>query len=160
MIISLSDFNNLSDKDKTKTFAELKQSVGVSGIIKEWNISRSKVYSMMREFNIPVHKKTNRSLKTKKEDGSKSMIENTNLKVNKKNVAPASKPKRERRGKVGSEASSQSTLVVSKTEDSKFHLYVETQGSASMINDTLSMILESGRLTEANLQVNLTLQEM
>jgi len=164
MIISLSDFNNLSEKDKKKTLENLKREVGVSGIIKEWNISRSKAYSMMREFDISVNTKASRPSRTKMTDKSlkKKNNEAGNVQANENtNTATASNPQVDKSlGSSGKTISSTSTAIASQNESSKFHLYVETQGSASMINETLNTLLGSGRLTDTNLQINITLQEI
>jgi|GEM_PF-1543157 len=165
MIISLSDFNNLSEKDKKKTLENLKRDVGVNGIIKEWNISRSKAYSMMREFDISVNTKPSRPSKTKMSNKTNrdKNNEGVNVEVNDKNnnIAAASDPQgHDSLGTSGKTTSSVSTVIPSQNGLSKFHLYVETQGSASMISETLNTLLTSGRLTDTNLQINITLQEI
>lgn len=164
MVISLSEFNNLSDEDKKKTLKNLKLEVGVSGIVNEWNISRSKAYSMMRGLNISVNTKASRPSKTKMIDESLKDKNNEvgNIQANNNaNTATATNPQAdESHGTARNPILSQSTVTASRNNSSKFHLYVETQGSASMINETLRMLLESGRLTDFNLKINMTLQEI
>jgi hypothetical protein len=65
MTISLTDFNKLSEKEKKKALESFKKEVGVGGIVQAWDISRSKVYSMLRKYNISNNSK-GRSTKKKR----------------------------------------------------------------------------------------------
>ncbi len=148
MVISLSDFNKLAEKDKQKTLQDLKQQVGVSGIVKAWDISRSKAYSMLREFNISINTKAIRPSNSKKADqNTDTSAGQTDEKKDK------SKPKL---GKVPPN----SALTVETTDDSKFYLSLETQGTAPLINDTIQALLASGKLSNANFHLNITIQEI
>jgi len=161
MTISLSDFNNLPEKDKKKTLEELKKDIGVSGIAKEWDISRSKTYSLLHEFNISVGSKgrkpklikptkTSENLtKISDKKGSKSTDSSKNEQLANKTVAMEKL--------VGAE----STLNFDTKEDaSKFSLYLETQGTASFINETVQHLLRSEKIASSNLHINISLQEV
>ncbi|MDD3364956.1 MAG: hypothetical protein PHZ03_08255 [Syntrophomonas sp.] len=149
MVISLSDFNKLSEKDKKKTLENLKQELGVSGIVKAWEISRSKVYSMLRESNISVNRKISRPSKTKKADAS----------LESQNAATATHSPTERPGNLVEPEESQLDFDT-KADGSKFFLNLETEGTAPLINETIHALLGSGKLSSANLHLSITLQEI
>ena len=50
MAVSLSDFESMPEKDKQKILQELKNEIGVSGMAKAWEMSRTKVYSMLHDL--------------------------------------------------------------------------------------------------------------
>ena len=148
MVISLSDFNKLAEKDKKKTLQDLKQQVGVSGIVKAWDISRSKAYSMLREFNISINTKAIRPSKTKKAD------QNTDM-----SAGQTDEKKDQSKPKLG-KVPPNSALTMDTNDDSKFYLSLETQGTAPLINDAIQALLGSGQLSNANYHLNITIQEI
>ncbi len=157
MTISLSDFNNLSEKDKKKTLESLKKEIGVNGLVKEWNVSRSKIYSMLHEYDIAVsatkHKlKPKRPAKTTEASKPKSEGEASTASAE-ASSAPGSTGAR-RSGSLPAE------LEFEIKDDAKFSLYLETQGNASFINETVQLLLGSQKFVGSNLQVNITLQEI
>jgi hypothetical protein len=147
MVISISDFNKLSDKDKKMALQNMKQEVGVSGIVKEWGISRSKAYSMLREFNIPINKKAIRPSNLNKTDSKASS------KTADKKEDPTSK-------KLAKSETDSPEDADKKADDSKFFLNLETQGTAPLINDTISALLGSGNFSDSSYRVNITIQEI
>ncbi len=157
MVISLSDFNKLSEKDKKKTLENLKQEIGVSGIVKAWEISRSKAYSMLREFNISLNRKISRPSKTKKTDDS---LDNQNNATAPSDLPiPQTHQTVERSGNMG--APEESLLDFdTKADGSKFFLNLETQGTALLINETIHALLGSGKLSNSNLHLSITIQEI
>ena len=152
MVISLSDFNKLSEKDKKKTLENLKQEVGVSGIVKAWEISRSKAYSMLRDFNISLNRKIGQSSK-KKADGSK---ENQNAHPEAPVLLTIQTV--EMPGNLGAEEESLLDFDT-RADGSKFFLNLETQGTAMLINETIHALLGSDKLSSANLHLSITIQE-
>ena len=156
MVISLSDFNKLPEKDKKKTLENLKQEIGVSGIVKAWEISRSKAYNMLREFNISLNRKISRPSKTKKTDASLE-IQNTATAPPEVPV-PLSDQTIQRHGNL---VAPEKALLDfdTKADGSKFFLNLETQGSALLINETIHALLGSGKLSNANFHLSITLQE-
>jgi len=140
MSISLIDFSNLSPKEKKKALEEMKKEIGVSGIVQEWNVSRSKVYNLLHEFDIPVNTKK-RTLKPRK---PKQNPEN----ITASNQSGSSEPIREVKSSLTSD------------DGSKFSLYLETQGSARFINETLQNILSTHNLNNSRLQINISVQEI
>ena len=157
MVISLSDFNKLSEKDKKKNLENLKKEIGVSGIVKVWEISRSKAYSMLRESNISVNTRASRPSKTKKADAS---MESQNSATASHDVPDSLTDQTiERPGK--QVAPEESLLDFdTKADDSRFFLNLETQGTALLINETINALLGSGKLSNTNLHMNITLQEI
>lgn len=155
MTVSLSDFNNLSEKEKKKTLESLKKEIGVSGLVKEWNVSRSKVYSMLHEYDIAV---SDRKHKLKPKRPAKAGETKHNQEDSETSSAEAS-------SSTGTEGKKKSASPPSELEfdikdDSKFSLYLQTQGTASFINETVRLLLGSQKLEGSNLQVNITLQEI
>jgi hypothetical protein len=148
MVISLSDFNKLSEKDQKKTLENLKQEIGVSGIVKAWEISRSKAYSMLRESNILVNSRKT-TVKPKKSNNINTYPDITN---------PLTDLTIERLKKPVAQESPLDFDV--ETDVSKFFLNLETQGNASLINDALQALLGSGKISSANFHLNITLQEI
>ncbi len=157
MAISFTDFNNLSEQEKKETLMDLKNQIGVSGIVKAWEISRSKVYSMLNDLNIPLNAKGSKKTKTKAD------VAEVSIKDQDKQVAP----KAQNRKKTGmpkntkKRVTPESALEFEIEENvSKFSLHLETQGSASLISETLQTLLAANKIANSNIQVNITLQEM
>ncbi|MEA4924433.1 MAG: hypothetical protein VB084_03895 [Syntrophomonadaceae bacterium] len=157
MTISLSDFNTLSEKDKKKTLESLKKEIGVNGLVKEWNVSRSKIYSMLHEYDIAVsaakHKlKPKRPAKTTEASKPKSAVE-----ASTSSAEASSAP-----GSIGARRSGSlpAELEFDIKDGAKFSLYLETQGNASFINETVQLLLGSQKFAGSNLQVNISLQEI
>jgi hypothetical protein len=161
MVISLSDFNNLSEKEKKKTLESMKQEIGVSGIVKAWEISRSKAYSMLREYNISLNRKISRTSKTKMKEGS-SGNQNTATSSSGEPVSLKDQNKEQTiEGSGKMVAPKESPLDFdTKTDDSKFFLNLETQGTAPLINETIHALLGSGKISSANLHLSITIQEL
>ncbi|PKM78003.1 MAG: hypothetical protein CVU90_04630 [Firmicutes bacterium HGW-Firmicutes-15] len=148
MVISLSDFNKLSDKDKKKTLESLKQELGVSGIVKAWEISRSKAYSMLREFNISLNRKISRPSKAKSDENLEKSAEVTTQ-------------QRDQSIKSSETVAPESRLDFDSNADgSKFFLNLETQGTAQLISETIHSLLGSGKLSSAKLHLSITIQEV
>lgn len=133
MTLSLEDFSNLSTKEKKKTLEDMKKEMGVSGIVQAWNVSRSKVYNLLHDFDIPVTPKK-RTLKPKKPDTLQAENQENKSSGSKDNMQP--------------------------DDSSKFSLYLETQGSAKFINETVQNLLTANNLNGSMLQINISVQEI
>jgi len=163
MTISLSDFNNLSEKDKKKTLEDLKKDIGVSGIAKEWDISRSKTYSLLHEFNISVGSKGRKSKLKKPIKTSENITKVSDKKENNTQSSDSSETEQLSNKTVGMGklVGAESSLMLDTKEDaSKFSLYLETQGTASFINETVQHLLRSEKIASSNLHINISLQEV
>jgi hypothetical protein len=157
MVISLSDFNKLSEKDKKKTLENMKKEIGVSGIVKAWEISRSKAYSMLRESNISLSTKARRPSKISNADAS-SDSQNT---ATASTEVPVRQTSQTTKRPVNPSAQKESLLDFdTKADGSKFFLNLETQGTALLINETIHSLLGSEKLSNSNLHLNITLQEI
>lgn len=157
MTISLSDFKNLSEKDQKKTLENLKKEIGVSGIVKEWNVSRSKVYSMLRQYNIAVGSKHKLKPQKPHKTSAESPDNNDTTRVS----TPADQPSPAETAETSNRKPLPSSLSFAGKDDAaKFSLYLETQGTASFINETVQMLLGSQKFADSNLQVNISLQEI
>jgi len=157
MAISFTDFNNLSEQEKKETLQDLKNQIGVSGIVKAWEISRSKVYSMLNDLNIPLNAKGSKKTKTKAD------VAEVSIKGQDNQVAPkAQKPKKTGMPKNTKKRVAPESALEFEIEEnfSKFSLHLETQGNASLISETLQTLLAANQLSNSNIQVNITLQEM
>lgn len=159
MTISLSDFNNLSEKDKKKTLDNLKKELGVGGLVKEWDISRSKVYSMLHEFDIAV---SARKHKLKPQKPNKTLASNeTQDKTDTDISSHANDRQTSGSSRMRKKPSDQSELDFALKDDAaKFSLYLETQGTVCFINETVQLLLGSEQLEGSNLHVNISLQEI
>jgi len=158
MTISLSDFNNLSEKEKKKTLDSLKKEIGVGGMVKEWDISRSKVYSMLHEFDIAV---SSRKHKLKPQKPTKTSVSKKQDKSDTDMSSQADDSQTSGSEGMKKKSAAQSELDFGlKDDSSKFSLYLETQGTASFINETVQNLLGSQQLEGSNLQVNISLQEI
>jgi hypothetical protein len=151
MVISLSDFESMSDKDKRKILKELKNEIGVSGIAKAWEISRTKVYSMLHAFNVPVDSRRGRQPKNDKTSPEKELdkpvkkMSSNNNHVDQENNTNSSKPSLE---------------PEKETEETKFSFYLDTQGTGTFVSETLQLLIASGKLSNSVLRLNISIEEM
>ncbi|HWP97823.1 MAG TPA: hypothetical protein VN426_13340 [Syntrophomonadaceae bacterium] len=165
MVISMSDFSKLSQKEQHSTLDELKQTIGVAGIMDAWGISRSKVYSMMLEFNIPSASKRTPKNESRKTTNSRKESKNGTESVDQdqktmaSNKANSSTNKRNTR-KTRRPRSTNSVMHAGREEDSKFTLQMDTQGSAAVISEALQHLLESSQFSHTNLHINLMLEQI
>jgi len=158
MTISLSELNNLPEKDKKKTLENLKKEIGVSGMVKEWDISRSKVYSMLHELDITVSSRKHK-LKPQKPTKTPSAAKaQDNSDIN--SSSPTEEPKPTEPARIKKTSIASDLDFDAKDDAAKFSLYLETQGTASFINETVQLILGSQKLEGSHLQVNISLQEI
>ncbi len=151
MIVSLSDFESMPDKDKRKILKELKDEIGVSGISKAWEISRTKVYSMLHAFNIPVDSRRGRQPKNDKTSPEKELdkpvkkMSSNNNHVDQENNTTSSKPSLE---------------PEEKTDETKFSFYLDTQGTGTFVSETLQLLIASGKLSNSVLRLNISIEEI
>jgi hypothetical protein len=159
MTISFYDFNNLSEKDKKKTLENLKKEIGVGGMVAEWNISRSKVYSLLHQLDIAVSAKNHklRPQKPNKPAASAKTSDNSDI-----NITPPAdnSSSAESTGARKTPATPSELDFAAKDDAAKFSLYLETQGTVSYINETIQLLLGSQKLEGSNLQVHISLQEL
>ncbi|MDD3269699.1 MAG: hypothetical protein PHX14_10285 [Syntrophomonadaceae bacterium] len=158
MTISLSEFNSLPEKDKKEVLQELKKDLGVSGMVKAWEISRSKVYSMLKEFDIALDSKKGPKSKPEK---PKLSFETENKELNKKvqttselsSDIVSNESKMENNKKI-------SSLEMDGMEEAKFSLYLDTQGTGKLISQTLQLLLGSEQLSNSDLHLNISIEEI
>ncbi len=148
MVISLLEFDNLSEKDRKKTLQELKSEIGVSGLVEAWSVSRAKIYSMLHELNVPVNPRKPRKAGEEAPSGS-------------------SHPHGKRSRNKGKDENNEKTIPeyaqsyqVLNADGPKFTLSLDTQGEASAISQTIQLLLSSGKFEHTNLHINLRLEEV
>lgn len=150
MVISLSEFESMPDKDKRKILKELKNEIGVSGIAKTWEISRTKVYNMLHAFNVPVDSRRGRQPKEDKTSPEKQLDKpvlkmTDNNHVDQENNINISKPSLE---------------PEENKEETKFSFYLDTQGTGSFVSETLQLLIASGKLSNSVLRLNISIEEI
>lgn len=158
MTISLSEFNQLTAKEKKEVLQDLKKNLGVSGIVKAWEISRSKVYSMLKEFDIALDSKKGPKTKAEK---PKVSFEKENQETGKK-LRFSSEPGQDvmaeeyKSGRSGKTFSWESDIM----EEAKFSLYLDTHGTGKIISETLQLLLGSEQLSNSDLRLNISIEEI
>jgi len=164
MVISLTDFNTLTEQEKKETLQDLKNQIGVSGIANTWGISRSKTYSILSKLNIPLNSKGRKSSKTKTVSAEGAKNVKNNIKENQPNQTSLSTtdPKKNKtQTSLKKPVTPESSWELDIEDNvSKFSLYLETQGTTPLICETLQMLLGSEKFADSNLHINLTLQEI
>lgn len=151
MVISLSDFESMPDKDKQKILKELKNEIGVSGIAKAWEISRSKVYNMLHAFNVPVDSRRGRQRKEEEKSPEKE-LDKPVLKMSSNN----NHADEEDNANI-----SKSSLEPEETkEETKFSFYLDTQGTGRFISETLQVLIASGKLSNSVVHLSISIEEM
>lgn len=158
MTITLSEFNQLPAKEKKAVLQDLKRNLGVSGIVKVWDISRSKAYSMLKEFDIALDSKKGPRSKPEK---PKISFENENKDTEKKARTSSEKSRdvlseESLTGKSRKTSSWESEAM----EEAKFSLYLDTQGTGKIISETLQLLLGSEQLSESDLHLNISIEEV
>lgn len=139
MLVSLSEFENLNEKEKKKVLRQMKSEVGVSGIVEAWGVSRSKVYSMLHDFNVPLDPRKPRKADESKKDQDESWEASD----------------------VGSDGDKRAEFRLELEENpSPFSLHLETRGNLAAISETVQLLLGSGKLAKTNLHLNLTITEV
>lgn len=158
MTITLSEFNQLPAKEKKAVLQDLKRNLGVSGIVKVWEISRSKAYSMLKEFDIALDsKKGPRSKPEKPKISFEVENKDTDKKVRTSSeksrdvLSEESKPEKNRKT---------SSWEPEFLEDAKFSLYLDTQGTGKTISQTLQLLLGSEQLSNSDLHLNISIEEI
>lgn len=144
MVVSLAEFETMPEKDRKKTLRELKSEIGVNGITEAWGISRSRVYNLLHELNIPLEPR-----KTRKGEGAE--------KRRRKNENP------EGQGEISVNTDHTDIpypRLDFETEAAPFTLHLETSGSVGAISEAVQLLLSSGQLSNSNLQLNLTINQI
>lgn len=157
MTISLSEFNSLPEIEKKEVLYKLKSDLGVSGIVRAWEISRSKVYSMLNEFDISLDSK-----KGPKAKAQKPKVSFESESKGDRNVQDTSEFSRdiESQEHEKSKIRNASSLELDETEKNKFSLYLDTQGTGRVISETLNLLLGSEQLSNSDLHLNISIEEM
>lgn len=143
MVVSLAEFETMPEKDRKKALREMKSDIGVSGITEAWGISRSRVYNLLHELNIPLEPR-----KTRKDEG----------------------PKRSKKRDT-SDGQGEMTMNTSRSDGPNprlefeidpppFSLHLETSGNAEAISEAVQLLLSSGKLSASNLHLNLTINQI
>lgn len=141
MVVSLPEFESMPEKDRKKTLRELKSEIGVTGITEAWGISRSRVYTLLHELNIPLEPR-----KTRKGEGvDKNRRKNGNPEASSEMIMDSDIP--------------YPRLEV-ETEMAPFSLHLETSGSIGTISEAVQLLLSSGKLSNSNLHLNLTINQI
>lgn len=146
-MISFEEFNGLSEEEQKSVLQKLKGEVGVKEVIEAWGISRSKLYNMQNRLGITNERKS-RKPKDKKVKPTRSLR----------------KPRAESIDAVNSNfevASNEPAGELDLNQNPpKFSLQLETYGPASILVDTIQMILLSERVAHLNLKVNIQIEQM
>lgn len=127
-------------------------------MVKAWEISRSKVYSMLKEFDIALDSKKGPKSKPEK---PKLSFETENKELNKKvqttselsSDIVSNESKMENNKKI-------SSLEMDGMEEAKFSLYLDTQGTGKLISQTLQLLLGSEQLSNSDLHLNISIEEI
>ena len=150
MAISLFEFESMSKKDKQKILQELKNEVGVSGIAKSWEMSRTKVYSMLHDFNVPVDSKRGRQRKENTSPEKELNKPVQTMRSSNSNITPIEDADRFK----------SSLELEEEKEETKFSFYLDTQGSGRFINETLQLLLASEKLSNSELRLNISIEQI
>lgn len=144
MVVSLSEFEAMPEKDRKRTLREMKSEIGVNGITEAWGISRSRVYNLLHELNIPLEPK-----KTRKGEGAdKRRKKNENSEV-------------QRELTVNSDhLDIPDPRLDFEVDSPSFTLHLETSGSVGTISEAVQLLLSSGKLSNSNLHLNLTINQI
>ncbi|NLX89797.1 MAG: hypothetical protein GXZ09_10380 [Syntrophomonadaceae bacterium] len=130
-IISLDEFNQLPHKDQVAVHRELKNTIGINGILEAWNLSRNKYYYMVKKRNLNEdNKKKNRPPK--------------------KTVAAAAGDQN------GQQKVEQSKTKQINPDNEKIAFDISIQGSTKVISSILESITEtydSDRVFQVNMSV-------
>ena len=130
-IISLDEFNQLPHKDQVAVRRELKNTIGINGILEAWNLSRNKYYYMVKKRNLNEdNKKKNRPPK--------------------KTVAAAAGDQN------GQQKVEQSKTKQINPDNEKIAFDISIQGSTKVISSILESITEtydSDRVFQVNMSV-------
>jgi len=147
-MISFEEFNSLPEEEQKGVLQDLKGRVSIKEIIEAWGISQSKLYSMQNKLGItnetrnsrkPKDKKTKVTRSPRKSRSNKSPFENINNELSSSVLNPD---------------------LNSNKNAPNFSLQLETTGSASLLVDTLQMILLSERVAYLNLKVNIQIEQV
>ncbi len=149
MAVSLSEFESIPEKDKQKILQELKNEIGVSGISKAWEMSRTKVYSMLHDFNIPVDSKKGRQRKENTSTEKELSESVQTMHSSSSNITPIDDTNRFK-----------SSLKIEENKETKFSFYLDTQGSGRFINETLQLLLASEKLSNSELRLNISIEQV
>lgn len=144
MVVSLAEFETMSEKDRKKVLREMKSEMGVNGITEAWGISRSRVYNLLHELNIPLEPR-----KTGKGDGN------------------AKRRKKNEKAEIGWDMNDKlahpeipNPRMEFETDSPPFALHLETSGSVGAISEAVHLLLSSDKLNSTNLHLNLTINEI
>ena len=149
MAVSLSEFESIPEKDKQKILQELKNEIGVSGISKAWEMSRTKVYSMLHDFNVPVDSKKGRQRKENTSTEKELSESVQTMHSSSSNITPIDDTNRFK-----------SSLKIEENKETKFSFYLDTQGSGRFINETLQLLLASEKLSNSELRLNISIEQV
>lgn len=144
MVVSLAEFETMPEKDRKKALREMKSAIGVNGITEAWGISRSRVYNLLHELNIPLEPR-----KTSKSEGPE--------KRRPKNETPEAQGEMT----VNTDHSDIPTPRLEFEADSPpFTLHLETSGNVGAISEAVQLLLSSGKLSSSNLHLALTINQI
>jgi len=131
-IISLDEFNQLPHKEQVAVHREMKNTLGINGILEAWNLSRNKYYYMVKKRNL-------------NED---------NKKKNKTSKKPVSVAAENQNGPEKIKKSAGKVVV--NTDDDKVAFDISIQGSTKVISSILESLTEtynSDRVFQVNMSV-------
>lgn len=149
-MLTLNEFNNISEEEQKATLQSLKSEFSVKEIIEAWNISRSKFYSMLHKFKIPTEVR-----KPKKSNGQKYSSKAATYPTIQK---PVTKRSNNKANELVVDVAD--VLIDNPGPNNKFSLQLDTQGSASLISETLQMILKSEQVANSTLHINLQIKQI
>lgn len=144
MVVSLAEFETMPEKDRKKVLRGMKSEIGVNGITEAWGISRSRVYNMLHELNIPLEpRKTGKSDSASKR-GKKSEKSEIGGDMKEKTAHPEIPNPR----------------LEFETDSPPFALHLETSGKVEAISEAVQLLLSSDKLSSSNLHLNLTINQI
>jgi hypothetical protein len=147
-MISFEEFNSLPEEEQKSVLQGLKGQVSVKEIIELWGVSRARLYSMQNKLGI-----TNETRKPSKSKDKKTKVVRS--------------PRKTRSNKNSSVDNNHGIVLTDTNAElnlnkdiSRFSLQLETTGPASLLADTLKMILLSERVANLNLKVDIQIEQV
>lgn len=137
--VSLEQFKDLSREEQITIHEEMKKNMGVDGILKHWNLSRSKYYYMLRKLKLNTDNPEQNESKTK------------------------SKPSGSRKGTRDYKAPldlEQPPAPMFNSSEDKMLVSVSIQESPQVVNAILKSVEELLHTSNSNYSFNLTIREL
>ncbi|MGI6422434.1 MAG: hypothetical protein ACOX0N_09595 [Syntrophomonadaceae bacterium] len=138
--ISLEQFKELPRKKQIAIHEEMKNTMGVEGILKQWNLSRSKYYYMLRKLKLNQDNQGQNENKQKQEKSSEL------------------KPASDYRTPLDFEA--EPLTMFNSSSQEKMLFSVSIQESPQVVNSILKSVEELLHASNSNYSFQLTIREL